>query len=158
MLYRCSARLIQPGEHVFCHLRPIWERGQDELCCCCACVQWVMWQKVGKLAGSLLLQLFVSRALWLGAMIVLANTWRRTKIGWRQGLVIWWAGLMRGAISIALVFEYFYDTPTRSTDVEREIIVTASVLVVSLATIGDRLAASVHLDLGHGGQASEVKL
>jgi NhaP-type Na+/H+ or K+/H+ antiporter len=69
-----------------------------------------MWAQVGQLGASLLLQVAASRAAFLLVMIPLANTWRSNRIGWRQGAFIWWAGLMRGAISIALTFHHFYDT------------------------------------------------
>jgi len=58
--------------------------------------------------SSILLGLvLVGRAAFVFPLSFLSNLTKKTpleKITWRQQIVIWWAGLMRGAVSIALAY------------------------------------------------------
>eukprot|EP00246_Nothoceros_aenigmaticus_P008932 TRINITY_DN241_c1_g1_i2.p1 TRINITY_DN241_c1_g1~~TRINITY_DN241_c1_g1_i2.p1 ORF type:complete len:317 (-),score=29.29 TRINITY_DN241_c1_g1_i2:33-983(-) len=58
--------------------------------------------------GTLLTAVLVGRAAFVFPLSALANFLRKsptTKIAFKQQIIIWWAGLMRGAVSIALAFQ-----------------------------------------------------
>jgi len=62
------------------------------------------------LFSTLLVLILVGRAAFVFPLSALSNYIRKssnTKIGIRQQVIIWWAGLMRGAVSIALAFNQF---------------------------------------------------
>ncbi|KAH9576528.1 hypothetical protein CY35_01G166900 [Sphagnum magellanicum] len=62
------------------------------------------------LSSTLLVLILVGRAAFVFPLSALSNYMRKsanTKIGVRQQIIIWWAGLMRGAVSIALAFNQF---------------------------------------------------
>ncbi|CAL5061150.1 unnamed protein product [Urochloa decumbens] len=94
----------------------------------------------GKSIGisSILLGLvLVGRAAFVFPLSFLSNLTKKTpleKITWRQQVVIWWAGLMRGAVSIALAYNKF----TRSGHTElhgNAIMITSTITVVLFSTM-----------------------
>ncbi|CAN6169159.1 unnamed protein product [Urochloa humidicola] len=94
----------------------------------------------GKSIGisSILLGLvLVGRAAFVFPLSFLSNLTKKTpleKITWRQQIVIWWAGLMRGAVSIALAYNKF----TRSGHTElhgNAIMITSTITVVLFSTM-----------------------
>ncbi|KAK3127956.1 hypothetical protein QOZ80_7AG0580630 [Eleusine coracana subsp. coracana] len=94
----------------------------------------------GKSIGisSILLGLvLVGRAAFVFPLSFLSNLTKKgplEKITWRQQIVIWWAGLMRGAVSIALAYNKF----TRSGHTElhgNAIMITSTITVVLFSTM-----------------------
>uniref|UniRef100_A0A453AS24 Cation/H+ exchanger transmembrane domain-containing protein n=1 Tax=Aegilops tauschii subsp. strangulata TaxID=200361 RepID=A0A453AS24_AEGTS len=94
----------------------------------------------GKSIGisSILLGLvLVGRAAFVFPLSFLSNLTKKTeleKISWRQQIVIWWAGLMRGAVSIALAYNKF----TRSGHTQlhgNAIMITSTITVVLFSTM-----------------------
>ncbi|KAF8679395.1 hypothetical protein HU200_045738 [Digitaria exilis] len=94
----------------------------------------------GKSIGisSILLGLvLVGRAAFVFPLSFLSNLTKKTpleKITWRQQIVIWWAGLMRGAVSIALAYNKF----TRSGHTQlhgNAIMITSTITVVLFSTM-----------------------
>jgi hypothetical protein len=67
-------------------------------------------RQAGALAGALLGSALLARLLVVGAGALLANLlWRkRHKVSLADALVLTWAGLARGAISLALTYHCFY--------------------------------------------------
>ncbi|KAG8079405.1 hypothetical protein GUJ93_ZPchr0007g5604 [Zizania palustris] len=94
----------------------------------------------GKSIGvsSILLGLvLVGRAAFVFPLSFLSNLTKKApyeKITWRQQIVIWWAGLMRGAVSIALAYNKF----TRSGHTQlhgNAIMITSTITVVLFSTM-----------------------
>nr|AAY90136.1 Na/H vacuolar antiporter [Cenchrus americanus]ABB73304.1 Na/H antiporter [Cenchrus americanus]ADZ53037.1 Na/H antiporter [Cenchrus americanus]AGM39625.1 sodium proton antiporter [Cenchrus americanus] len=94
----------------------------------------------GKSIGisSILLGLVLAgRAAFVFPLSFLSNLTKKTaleKITWRQQIVIWWAGLMRGAVSIALAYNKF----TRSGHTQlhgNAIMITSTITVVLFSTM-----------------------
>nr|AEN03787.1 Na/H antiporter [Diplachne fusca] len=94
----------------------------------------------GKSIGisSILLGLvLVGRAAFVFPLSFLSNLTKKApfeKITWRQQVVIWWAGLMRGAVSIALAYNKF----TRSGHTQlhgNAIMITSTITVVLFSTM-----------------------
>ncbi|XP_065009775.1 sodium/hydrogen exchanger 1-like [Musa acuminata AAA Group] len=102
------------------------------------------WRSVSNSPGksvsvsSILLGLvFVGRAAFVFPLSALSN-WRRKspdeKITFKQQVTIWWAGLMRGAVSIALAYNQFTsfgDTEERG----NAFLITSTITVVLFSTI-----------------------
>ncbi|KAM0860162.1 hypothetical protein ACQ4PT_046714 [Festuca glaucescens] len=94
----------------------------------------------GKSIGvsSILLGLvLVGRAAFVFPLSFLSNLTKKTpaeKISWRQQIVIWWAGLMRGAVSIALAYNKF--TRAGHTQLHgNAIMITSTITVVLFSTM-----------------------
>nr|ADB54780.1 Na+/H+ exchanger [Phyllostachys edulis] len=94
----------------------------------------------GKSIGisSILLGLvLVGRAAFVFPLSFLSNLTKKTpyeKITWRQQIVIWWAGLMRGAVSIALAYNKF----ARSGHTQlhgNALMITSTITVVPFSTM-----------------------
>lgn len=51
-----------------------------------------------------ILLLMASRAAFVGPVAALHNAFSAVRLSLRECVVIWWAGLMRGAVSVALVY------------------------------------------------------
>uniref|UniRef100_A0A0E0EFU9 Sodium/hydrogen exchanger n=5 Tax=Oryza TaxID=4527 RepID=A0A0E0EFU9_9ORYZ len=94
----------------------------------------------GKSIGisSILLGLvLIGRAAFVFPLSFLSNLTKKApneKITWRQQVVIWWAGLMRGAVSIALAYNKF----TRSGHTQlhgNAIMITSTITVVLFSTM-----------------------
>ncbi|KAI4317652.1 hypothetical protein L6164_025506 [Bauhinia variegata] len=89
--------------------------------------------------SSLLLALIlVGRAAFVFPLSFLANLLKRSssdqRIEFEQQVTIWWAGLMRGAVSMALAYNQF----TRSGDTkssENAIMITSTITVVLFSTV-----------------------
>jgi sodium/hydrogen exchanger 8 len=89
------------------------------------------------LFGILLLLVLVGRAAFVFPLSALSNYWTKsptTKISLRHQVIIWWAGLMRGAVSIALAFNQFTEGGrTRSSD--EATVITTTITIVLFSTI-----------------------
>eukprot|EP00850_Spirogloea_muscicola_P011132 SM000068S20564 [mRNA] locus=s68:119990:125089:- [translate_table: standard] len=89
-----------------------------------------------KLAVSLLLLLVLGRAAFVFPLSYLSNFVHNhsAKLHWKQMVVIWWAGMIRGAVTIALAFNQF----TQQGDIvnyEQATIICTTILVVLFTTI-----------------------
>ncbi|KAF7818245.1 sodium/hydrogen exchanger 2-like [Senna tora] len=94
------------------------------------------WSFVG--ASAMLLGLVViGRAAFVFPLSYFANLFRKSrndKIAFKQQVVIWWAGLMRGAVSVALAYNKF----TRSGHTQlrgNAIMITSTITVVVLTNV-----------------------
>ncbi|CAH9073545.1 unnamed protein product [Cuscuta epithymum] len=81
--------------------------------------------------------ILVGRAAFVFPLSFLSNLAKKNtsdKISFRQQIIIWWAGLMRGAVSIALAYNKF--TSKGHTQVqENAIMITSTVTVVLFSTM-----------------------
>eukprot|EP01018_Ginkgo_biloba_P010044 Gb_12322 [translate_table: standard] len=88
-------------------------------------------------SGVLLGLVFVGRAAFVFPLSFLSNCFKKApnnKIGFRQQFIIWWAGLMRGAVSMALAYNQFtISGRTRMRD--HAIIITSTIIVVLFSTV-----------------------
>ncbi|XP_051128188.1 sodium/hydrogen exchanger 4 isoform X2 [Andrographis paniculata] len=96
------------------------------------------WDSIG-VYSSVMFLILLGRAAFVFPLSALSNcmnrrTSRRSKITFKHQVIIWWAGLMRGAVSIALAFKQFtsYGVPL---DPVNATMVTATVIVVLFSTI-----------------------
>ncbi|KAF0896799.1 hypothetical protein E2562_028097 [Oryza meyeriana var. granulata] len=89
------------------------------------------------LSSTILFLVLVARAAFVFPLSLLANLTKKTegeKISIRQQVIIWWAGLMRGAVSIALAYNKF----TRSGHTQlpsNAIMITSTITVVLFSTM-----------------------
>ncbi|XP_054822337.1 sodium/hydrogen exchanger 1-like isoform X2 [Prosopis cineraria] len=88
-------------------------------------------------SGLLLCLVLLGRAAFVFPLSSLANLFRKSnndKITFKQQVVIWWAGLMRGAVSVALAYNKF----TRSGHTQLQgnaIMITSTIIVVLLTNV-----------------------
>ncbi|XP_028789125.1 sodium/hydrogen exchanger 2-like isoform X2 [Neltuma alba] len=94
------------------------------------------WTLVGA-SGMLLGLVLLGRAAFVFPLSSIANLFRKSnteKITFKQQVVIWWAGLMRGAVSVALAYNKF----TRSGHTQlpgNAIMITSTIIVVLLTNV-----------------------
>ncbi|KAF5841730.1 hypothetical protein DUNSADRAFT_11510 [Dunaliella salina] len=107
--------------------------------------------QAGSLCVALLLMLFISRACSV-LPIALAHNLLSTaqKLNSRDIIIIWWSGLMRGAVSVALAYYYFDygagmtaheagsgdDGPALSSQQHRATLIVATLVVVLITVLG----------------------
>ncbi|KAK8448117.1 hypothetical protein SEVIR_8G226700v4 [Setaria viridis] len=88
------------------------------------------------LSSTILALVLVSRAAFVFPLSFLSNLTKKTpegKISFKQQVIVWWAGLMRGAVSIALAYNKF----TRSGHTQQPsnaIMITSTIIVVLFST------------------------
>ncbi|URD89744.1 Sodium/hydrogen exchanger family [Musa troglodytarum] len=85
-------------------------------------------------SGTLFALVMVGRAIFVFSLANFANCFRHeydAKIGLRQQFVIWWAGLMRGSVTIALSYNQF----STSSSKEGAFMITNSIVVVLFSTV-----------------------
>ncbi|MED6132146.1 monovalent cation:H+ antiporter, CPA1 (nhx1) [Stylosanthes scabra] len=85
--------------------------------------------------GILLCLVLLGRAAFVFPLSFIANLFRKSKadkIAFKQQVVIWWAGLMRGAVSIALAYNKF--TRKGHTQLQGNAIMITSTITVVLLT------------------------
>ncbi|KAJ9527600.1 hypothetical protein QJQ45_025868 [Haematococcus lacustris] len=90
------------------------------------------------LCGVLLLLLLLSRAASVIPIITLYNWTAQTKISTTDIFVIWWSGLMRGAVSVALAYSYFDVQITgahTSAERHRSTLIAATLLTVLITVM-----------------------
>ncbi|RLM69587.1 sodium/hydrogen exchanger 2-like [Panicum miliaceum] len=89
------------------------------------------------LSSTILALVLVARAAFVFPLSLLSNLTKKTpagKISFKQQVIVWWAGLMRGAVSIALAYNKF----TRSGHTQQPsnaIMITSTISVVLFSTI-----------------------
>ncbi|MCO5560629.1 hypothetical protein L7F22_014245 [Adiantum nelumboides] len=85
------------------------------------------------LSATLMLVVLLGRAAFVFPLSAFSNLVRRapgTRINGRQQVIIWWAGLMRGAVSIALAYNKFSAiSPVNAT------MITSTIIVVLFSTV-----------------------
>lgn len=89
------------------------------------------------LSGALLMSVLLGRAAFVFPLSSLSNLVRRTsgtRISFRHQVIIWWAGLMRGAVSIALAYNQFTSSGSTASPVHATVI-TSTLIVVLLTTV-----------------------
>ncbi|KAI3438747.1 hypothetical protein D9Q98_001166 [Chlorella vulgaris] len=93
-------------------------------------------RSAGILAAALVSLVFVARAATLIPLTLLANTWRPpgARIGLREGATIWWAGSMRGAVTVAMAFQNF-GREGKAEPVDNQVITVASNAAVIFITV-----------------------
>ncbi|XP_072976701.1 sodium/hydrogen exchanger 1-like isoform X1 [Typha angustifolia] len=87
-------------------------------------------------SGTLFALVMVGRAIFVFSLANIANCCQAAisrKINLRQQFVIWWAGLMRGAVTIALSYNQF--TSTSSSSEEDAFMITNSIIVVLFSNV-----------------------
>ncbi|GKV07542.1 hypothetical protein SLEP1_g19301 [Rubroshorea leprosula] len=88
-------------------------------------------------SGVLLALVMVGRAAFVFPLSLLSNLAKKSpndRISFRQQIIIWWAGLMRGAVSMALAYNQF--TRSGHTQLrENAILITSTITVVLFSTV-----------------------
>ncbi|KAH6786333.1 Na+/H+ exchanger 3 [Perilla frutescens var. hirtella] len=116
------------------------------------------WNSIG-VYSSVMLLILIGRAAFVFPLSALSNcmdrTSRRPQLTPKHQVVVWWAGLMRGAVSIALAFKQFthYGVPL---DPVNATMVTTTVIVVLFSTLvfGFLTKPLIRYLLPHGGGGS----
>lgn len=89
------------------------------------------------LSAALLMSVILGRAAFVFPLSSLSNFLRRTsgaKISFRHQVIIWWAGLMRGAVSIALAYNQFTSSGPSASPYHGTVI-TSTIIVVLVSTV-----------------------
>ncbi|MCO5550538.1 hypothetical protein L7F22_004025 [Adiantum nelumboides] len=89
------------------------------------------------LSATLLTSVIIGRATFVFPLSTFSNILRSssgTRISFRHQVIIWWAGLMRGAVSIALAYNQFTLSGVTRTPVHATVI-TSTVIVVLFSTM-----------------------
>ncbi|KAL7584225.1 sodium/hydrogen exchanger 4 isoform X1 [Lactuca sativa] len=97
-----------------------------------------IWTKMG-IYSTVMMLILVGRVAFVFPLSIISNYMHRsggdsTKISRKHQMVIWWAGLMRGAVSVALAFKQFTHSgvtldPTNAT------MITTTIVIVLFSTI-----------------------
>ena len=87
---------------------------------------WMFW--------ILIILLLVSRALMVLPIALLHNRFSHHELSAREIATIWWGGLMRGAVSVALVY-YFFDPHGISGDPHFSTVITTTLIVVLISIL-----------------------
>ncbi|XP_031493577.1 sodium/hydrogen exchanger 2-like isoform X2 [Nymphaea colorata] len=89
------------------------------------------------ISGTLLMLVLVARAAFVYPLSFIRNKMRRKETATleiRQQFIIWWAGLMRGAVTMALSYNHF--TTSGSTSVpSNALMITSTIIVVLFSTV-----------------------
>jgi NhaP-type Na+/H+ or K+/H+ antiporter len=76
--------------------------------------------------------LVVARAAFVVPFSLLHNMWSQDPLSSRDIVIVWWAGLMRGAVSVALVYYYFDDNPKQVLDRGRATLIVSTLMVCAV--------------------------
>ncbi|KAL6210451.1 hypothetical protein ACLB2K_015683 [Fragaria x ananassa] len=88
-------------------------------------------------SSILLVLVLVGRAASVFPLCFLSNLFRKSqsdKIGFKQQVTVWWAGLMRGAVSVALAFNWF-TISGRTQQPGNAIMITSTITVVLFTNV-----------------------
>ncbi|GMN25102.1 hypothetical protein TIFTF001_000797 [Ficus carica] len=88
-------------------------------------------------SSTLLALVLLGRAAFVFPIANIKNCFQRTertKIEFRKQFIIWWAGLMRGAVTIALCYNQFAESEESSTE-ESALMITSTIIVVLFSTV-----------------------
>ncbi|EIE20808.1 Sodium/hydrogen exchanger, partial [Coccomyxa subellipsoidea C-169] len=86
------------------------------------------------LFGIIMVLLLVSRGVFVFPILAAHNYWSKEKLPFRQIVVAWWAGAMRGAVSVALVYLY-YDPDGTTVDQMKSSLISMTLTVVLFSTV-----------------------
>nr|UTD53586.1 Na+/H+ exchanger 1 [Casuarina glauca] len=87
-------------------------------------------------SATLLALVLVGRAAFVFPIANITNCMKKresTKIGLREQFIIWWAGLMRGAVTIALSYNQFANSDDSTG--ESALMITCTIIVVLFSTV-----------------------
>ncbi|XP_018622479.1 sodium/hydrogen exchanger 3-like [Nicotiana tomentosiformis] len=88
-------------------------------------------------SGVLLALVMVGRACFVIPLSILSNSWKQSKdheLGFKHQVTIWWAGLMRGAVSMALAYNQF--TRFGHTQLPgNAVMITSTITIVLFSTV-----------------------
>ena len=107
-------------------------------------------QHVWWICLTLLLLLLLSRAAFVVPVCLLHNRCSSAHLAASDIAIIWWSGLMRGAVSVALVYHYF-DPTGKSVYPKEATLVSATSLVVLVTLCGAGAATKPMMDWLSGG-------
>lgn len=88
-------------------------------------------------SGILLVLIMIGRAGFILPLSYLSNLTRREsneKIGIKQQFIVWWAGLMRGAVSVALAYKKFAGSG-QTIQPANALLITSTITVVLFSTV-----------------------
>ncbi|KAL4580029.1 hypothetical protein LXL04_016203 [Taraxacum kok-saghyz] len=96
------------------------------------------WNKLG-IYSTVMLLILIGRAAFVFPLSIISNYMHRsggesTKISRQHQVVIWWAGLMRGAVSVALAFKQFTHSGI-TLDHTNATMITTTIVIVLFSTI-----------------------
>ncbi|KAF8069528.1 NHX2 [Scenedesmus sp. PABB004] len=82
--------------------------------------------------------LAAARAAFVLPFSFVHNRWAAPgdRLSSREVVVVWWAGLMRGAVSVALTYYYFEDNPRAQLDRGRATLIVSTLMAVMLSICG----------------------
>ncbi|KAK9084114.1 hypothetical protein Scep_030585 [Stephania cephalantha] len=89
------------------------------------------------ISAALLGMVLVGRAAFVFPLSFLSNLTKKLpeeKINWKQQITIWWAGLMRGAVSIALAYKKF-SLSGFTQQHQNAVMITSTITVVLFSTV-----------------------
>eukprot|EP01023_Acetabularia_acetabulum_P063234 TRINITY_DN7920_c0_g1_i1.p1 TRINITY_DN7920_c0_g1~~TRINITY_DN7920_c0_g1_i1.p1 ORF type:complete len:629 (-),score=86.62 TRINITY_DN7920_c0_g1_i1:1644-3530(-) len=82
----------------------------------------------------LIFVLSVTRILFVVPVSAFHNYFSKQKLAVKDVIIIWWAGMMRGAVSVALVY-YYFDPQGVSRSPHKSTLIVATLLVVLFSTL-----------------------
>ncbi|KAI5326498.1 hypothetical protein L3X38_035572 [Prunus dulcis] len=89
--------------------------------------------------SSLLFALvLIGRAAFVFPIANITNCFKKregTKIEFRNQFIMWWAGLMRGAVTIALSYNQFADSSGSTSTRDSSLMITSTIIVVLFSTV-----------------------
>lgn len=94
------------------------------------------------LAAVLFALVLVVRALFVATAVLLVNLWRSYTITLHESLVMWWGGLARGSITMALTYSYFYEPPHEALFADDAVLLAAVAMVVASSVLTGGLTAT----------------
>jgi hypothetical protein len=116
-----------------------------------------MWQHAYALEAlwlflMLLLLLAVSRAAAVVPLVLVHNWWSKDVLSTRDTVIVWWSGMIRGAVSVALVYHHFDKSSAHSgDDRHRSTLIVTTLMVVLFSVLGYGAVTKPLMQLMLGG-------
>ncbi|GKV20597.1 hypothetical protein SLEP1_g30696 [Rubroshorea leprosula] len=89
-------------------------------------------------SSTMLAFVLIGRAAFVFPLANLINCFTKresAKIGFRKQFIMWWAGLMRGAVTIALSYNQFYSSSDSTLSKDYALMITSIIIVVLFSTV-----------------------
>lgn len=89
-------------------------------------------------SGVLLGLIMVGRACFVFPISLISNFTTKSnsnKIEFKQQVTVWWSGLMRGAVSVALAYKKFTGSDEQTMQPENALLITTTIIVVLFSTV-----------------------
>ncbi|KAK9691857.1 hypothetical protein RND81_09G224600 [Saponaria officinalis] len=89
-------------------------------------------------SSSMLALVLIGRAAFVFPIASILNCLKKReeqKIDFRRQVIIWWAGLMRGAVTVALSYNAFSSSSGENVSNERSLMITCTIIVVLFSTL-----------------------